>query len=92
MGGAAAFIIPVGRHHHHRQLRPPLLDPAKQRLAYRGVSIGRWQMVAWDPQRFLAPYAKRFIEELVAHTRRNYPNRDLTRRAPRIPRPKEPTH
>jgi hypothetical protein len=55
------------------------------------VPIGRWQTVAWDPQRFLAPYAERFIKELAAYARRNYPNRDITRRAPLIPRPKEPT-
>jgi DNA-binding transcriptional LysR family regulator len=59
-------------------------------LVYRGTSIGRWRMIAWDPVRFLAPYAQWFVEELAAHSRRNYPNRDLTRRAPPLPRPKEP--
>jgi DNA-binding transcriptional LysR family regulator len=59
-------------------------------LVHRRIPIGRWQEIAWDPQRFLAPYAEQFIEGLVAYTQRNYPNRDLTRRAPPIPRPKEP--
>ena len=61
-------------------------------MIHRRTPIGRWQTVAWDPQRFLSPYAERFITELVAYTRQTYPNRDLTRRAPRIPRPKEPTN
>lgn len=54
-----------------------------------GVPIGKCQTVAWDPQRFLAPYAERFIEELLPYSPRNYPNRDLTRRPPLMPRPKE---
>jgi LysR family transcriptional regulator, cyn operon transcriptional activator len=60
-------------------------------LVHRGVPIGRWQTVAWDSQRFLAPYAHQFIAELVAYSRRNYPNCHLTGRAPLMPRPKEPT-
>ena len=59
-------------------------------LVHRRMPIGRWQEIAWDPERFLAPYAEQFIEGLVAYTQRNYPNRNLTRRAPPIPRPKEP--
>jgi len=26
-----------------------------------GAALGRWLRVAWDPQRFLAPYAQRFV-------------------------------
>jgi LysR family cyn operon transcriptional activator len=59
-------------------------------LVHRGASIGRWLVTAWSPQRFLAPYGAQFVEELVAYTRRNYPNRDLTRRAPTLPRMKNP--
>jgi LysR family cyn operon transcriptional activator len=58
-------------------------------LSYRGASIGRWQVIAWDPQRFLAPYAMQFIEELTASTRLNFPGRDLIKRAPPLPKPKE---
>ena len=54
-------------------------------LVHRGASIGRWNVTAWDPQRSLAPYAVQFIEELTVYTRRQYPNRDLTRRAPSLP-------
>lgn len=56
-------------------------------LAHRGASIGTWSHIAWDPQRFLPPYAKHFVDELVAHCRRNYPGRALVRRAPPLPRP-----
>ena len=59
-------------------------------MVCRGAPIGRWRMIAWHPERFLAPYAEWFVEEFVAYSRRNYPNRDLTRRAPPLPRPKEP--
>ena len=55
------------------------------------VPIGRWQTIAWNPQRFLAPYEHDFIGELVTYTRTNYPNRDLTRRAPPMPRPRRST-
>jgi hypothetical protein len=59
-------------------------------LVYRGASIGRWVVAAWDAQRFLAPYAQRFIEELVAFVQRDYPGREFVRRAPPLPRPKGP--
>jgi DNA-binding transcriptional LysR family regulator len=58
-------------------------------LVHRGASVGRWAHIAWDPQRFLAPYAEQFVEELVVYARRNYPGRKLIKRAPPIPRPKE---
>jgi DNA-binding transcriptional LysR family regulator len=58
-------------------------------LVHRGKSLGRWAGIAWDPQRFLAPYAEQFVKELVAHARRDYPGRDFVKRAPPIPRPKE---
>jgi len=56
-------------------------------LLLRGVPIGRWLSIAWDPRRFLAPYAEQFVEELVAHCRRANFGRDLVRRAPPLPRP-----
>jgi DNA-binding transcriptional LysR family regulator len=80
-GGHGIAVVPQG----------VLIPRAKVHAApllYRGVPIGRWQTVAWDPQRFLAPYAKRFIDELLIYSPRHYPNRDLTRRAPLMPHPK----
>ena len=56
-------------------------------LVHRGASIGRWAHVAWDPQRFLAPYAERFVTELSAFCRRDFPGRDLIKRAPHLPKP-----
>jgi DNA-binding transcriptional LysR family regulator len=61
-------------------------------LVHRGISIGRWAIVAWDAQRFLAPYAERFVQEIAAYCRKTFPGRDLIRRALPLPRPKdEPT-
>jgi LysR family cyn operon transcriptional activator len=60
-------------------------------LLHRGVPVGRWSVIAWNPQRFLAPYAEQFIKEFVARVRGAYPGRDLIRRAPRLPHPKGPT-
>jgi LysR family cyn operon transcriptional activator len=57
-------------------------------LVHRGQSIGRWAVAAWYPQRFLASYAEQFIEELRRYTRKVYPNRELIRRAPPLPRPR----
>jgi len=58
-------------------------------LIYRQTPIGRWQIVAWDPRRFLPPYAEQFVEEIVAHLRRDHPGRNFVKRAPPLPRPKE---
>jgi DNA-binding transcriptional LysR family regulator len=57
-------------------------------LVHRGSAIGRWTVVAWHPRRFLPVYAQQFVEELVRHAKTTYPNRQLTRRGPRLPRPK----
>jgi DNA-binding transcriptional LysR family regulator len=58
-------------------------------LVHRGAPIGRWNVVAWDPQRFLAPYAKSFIDELIVYCRRHYPGREFANRVPPLPRPEE---
>src|SRR6266851_8484217 len=57
-------------------------------LVHRGSSIGRWAHIAWDPQRFLAPYAEHFATELGAHCRRDFPGRELIKRAPPLPKPR----
>jgi len=57
-------------------------------LVQRGVPIGRWLRIGWDPQRFLAPYAERFVEELVSYCKQKHPGQEFTRRALRLPRPK----
>ena len=58
-------------------------------VVHRGVSIGRWTVAAWDPQRFMPPYAVQFVEELIVHCRRGYPGHEYSRRAPSLPRPRE---
>lgn len=58
-------------------------------LLHRGASLGRWQVVAWDAQRFLAPYAQQFVEELAASVQRAFPGQNLIRRVPPLPKPKE---
>jgi DNA-binding transcriptional LysR family regulator len=57
-------------------------------ITYRGKPIGRWVMVAWDRRRFLPPFAGHFVDELVAHTRREYPGRELAKRVPQLAQPK----
>jgi LysR family transcriptional regulator, cyn operon transcriptional activator len=57
-------------------------------LIHRGVSVGKWAIIAWDSERFVAPYTAQFVEEIVADCRHDYPGRDLIRRAPPLPRPK----
>jgi hypothetical protein len=47
-------------------------------------------LVAWDRRRFLPPFARHFVDELVAYTRRDYPGRDLANRVPELRRPKVP--
>jgi DNA-binding transcriptional LysR family regulator len=54
-------------------------------LVHRGASIGWRTHIAWDSQRFLAPYAEHFVTELVARCRRDFPGRALIKRAPPLP-------
>jgi hypothetical protein len=57
-------------------------------VTYRGMPIGRWMLAAWHGRRFFPPFAQHFVDELVTHTRRNYPGRDVTKRVPPLRRPK----
>jgi LysR family cyn operon transcriptional activator len=56
-------------------------------LVLRGVPVGGWTALSWDPRRFLPPYAEQFVSELVVHARRAHPNREVIRRVPRLPPP-----
>jgi len=53
-----------------------------------GVPIGRWTMLAWSKRRYLPLYARGFVTEFGAFARKNYPGRDLLRRAPKIDPPR----
>ncbi|HEX2828061.1 MAG TPA: LysR family transcriptional regulator [Burkholderiales bacterium] len=55
-------------------------------VVHRGASIGRWSVIAWDPQRYLPRYAEDFVDELAARCAKTYPGRALTRRLPRAAR------
>jgi hypothetical protein len=57
-------------------------------VTYRGTPIGRWVLVAWDSRRFFPSFAQHFVNELVAHVHRDYPNRELTKGMPPLRRPK----
>jgi LysR family transcriptional regulator, cyn operon transcriptional activator len=60
-------------------------------LTLRGVPVGGWVALAWDPRRFFPPYAEQFVAELAVHSRRAHANREVirevTRRMPRLPPP-----
>jgi DNA-binding transcriptional LysR family regulator len=56
-------------------------------LVHRGAPIGRWAAVAWDARRYLAPQAASFVEELAAAVARDYPGREIVRRAPQLSPP-----
>jgi DNA-binding transcriptional LysR family regulator len=57
-------------------------------VMHREIPLGLWTVAAWDPQRYLAPYASKFIEELATHCQRGYPGLEYVRKAPRLPKPK----
>jgi LysR family transcriptional regulator, cyn operon transcriptional activator len=78
--GYGIAILPSMVRFPRRGLRPvPLVN--------RQAAIGKWTRLAWDPQRFLAPYVEAFREALVDHAQRAYPGRALLGRAPPLPRP-----
>ena len=55
----------------------------------RGSSIGRWSVIAWDQERFLASYAERFIADLVTSVQDTYPGRQYIKDAPALSRPSQ---
>lgn len=57
-------------------------------LVNGSASIGRWTTIAWHPERYLAPYAKRFMDELVAHVEHWFPGQEHIRAAPSLDQPK----
>ena len=74
----------IARRAQHDEAIPLCTEIASLRAA-----IGKWSAIAWNPHRVLPRYAEQLVDEIVAHVARAYPGRDLTRRAPRLPRPKE---
>jgi LysR family transcriptional regulator, cyn operon transcriptional activator len=66
-------------------VRIPLGSVRALPLVHRRASIGVWTTVAWHRQRYLAPYAEQFVNELVAYCRQNYPGREFFKHAPPPP-------
>ena len=63
-------------------------DDVLARPLISGVtSIGRWTTIAWHPDRYLAPYAERFVDELVAHVEYRFPGHDQIRAVPPLEKP-----
>ena len=60
-------------------------------IVLNGQSLGRWSMVAWDRERLLPKYAREFVDELVARSRRADPGKKVTRNAPPLARPEPPS-
>jgi hypothetical protein len=52
------------------------------------MPIGRWVLASWDGRRFFPRFAQQFVDQLVAHVRRNYPGHDVVKRVPPLRRPK----
>jgi DNA-binding transcriptional LysR family regulator len=88
---APQTLIALAQAGHGIALVPsPVRIPRTVRAAvvvHRGVPIGRWTVAAWDPERFVAPYAMQFVEELAGHCGRGYPGSEYVRRAPTLPKP-----
>lgn len=59
-------------------------------LVHQARSLGRWSMIAWNPQRLLPVYARRFADGLLSFVRRKAPGRLHIGHAPPMPKPIEP--
>lgn len=59
-------------------------------VLHAGESLGMWGWIVWDPRRVLPPFAKSFIDGLAEYGLRLYPGRRFERRAPPVPRPRQP--
>jgi LysR family transcriptional regulator, cyn operon transcriptional activator len=79
--GAGIAIVPSN-------VRVPRSNVRAVPVLQKGGSIGKWAIVAWDRRRFLPAFARNFVDELAAFVRSEYPGREVTRKAPRLPRPK----
>ena len=56
-------------------------------LVLRRKSLGRWTMLAWDPNRFMPRYALAFADALTSHAASVAPGHELIRNAPPLPKP-----
>lgn len=56
-------------------------------VVHRGAAIGRWAMAAWNPRRYLPPYAERFVDELLPRVQKTFPGSSYVKNAPRLLKP-----
>jgi DNA-binding transcriptional LysR family regulator len=59
-------------------------------VVYRRCAIGRWAMAAWNPRRYLPPFAGEFVEALVPRIQKVFPGSEYLKTAPLLARPKNP--
>ncbi len=93
--GAPSTLVALARAGYGVAIVPSnvrLTDPGLRilPLLQGGAPIGRWVNIVWDPRRFLAPYAEQFVDELIIHARRAAATPAFIRRAPPLPRPRQP--
>jgi LysR family cyn operon transcriptional activator len=60
-------------------------------LVHHGAAVGRWTMLAWSRGRFLASYARAFVNAFATYAQSRYPGRGLVERAPPIAPPRDRT-
>ena len=94
--GAPSTLVALAQASHGIAIVPSSVRIPQGRLralplVQRGAPIGRWLSLAWDPRRFMPPYAKEFVDELVAYARDVSVKPPYIRRAPPLPRPREQT-
>jgi DNA-binding transcriptional LysR family regulator len=92
--GAPSTLVALAREGHGIAILPSTVRVTRARVSvvpivHAGRSLGLWLAANWDPRRFLAPYAERFVESLAAYSRRHLAHE--FRHAPPIPLPPDPT-
>jgi DNA-binding transcriptional LysR family regulator len=50
------------------------------RLTQRGLALGAWAAISWDPHCFQPPFVAQFVEELTHYSRHAYPGREFAGR------------
>jgi len=92
--GAPSTLVALAQAAHGIAIVPSSVRIPQGRLralpvVQRKAPIGRWLSLAWDPRRYLPPYAKEFVDELTTYARGMSLKPQYIQRAPPLPRPKE---
>lgn len=91
--GAPATLIALAKNGEGIAILPSNVSIPRQgvkavAVTYHGKPIGRWMLVAWDRRRFFPAFARYFVDELVAHTRKEFPGRELASHVPPLRKPR----